>query len=210
MGLEKLGLLFAILEPPEAMEEEFNDWYDTEHIPERAAIPGILTCQRFVYPAGSPRYLALYDLENTAVMESEAYRNVGPGHYSPWTQRINRHARVFIRRVYEQTFPGKTCLSDKVGTLVLQEYDVRPGKEVLVDQWFAHRLSPSLQEMAGHLSTRRFVCIDASPRYLTLIEFEDPRLVENERFREVFPGWQDVEEHLEERAYRVYRKYERT
>ena len=34
------GLLLAMMEPPPAMEEEFQDWYDTEHFPERATCEG--------------------------------------------------------------------------------------------------------------------------------------------------------------------------
>ena len=37
---EKYGLLLAILEPPEEMEEEFNEWYDTEHILKEKPYPG--------------------------------------------------------------------------------------------------------------------------------------------------------------------------
>ena len=35
------GLLLTLTEPPPAMEEEFNAWYDTEHLPERLSIPGV-------------------------------------------------------------------------------------------------------------------------------------------------------------------------
>jgi hypothetical protein len=43
----KRGLLLTLTEPPAAMEEEFNAWYDTEHLAERLAIPGfrLLTTQ---------------------------------------------------------------------------------------------------------------------------------------------------------------------
>ncbi len=32
------GLLLTMTEPPPQMEEEFNAWYDTEHLPERLSI----------------------------------------------------------------------------------------------------------------------------------------------------------------------------
>ena len=40
------GLLLTITEPPPAMEEEFNAWYDTEHLAERRAIPGFRSALR--------------------------------------------------------------------------------------------------------------------------------------------------------------------
>ena len=34
------GLLLTMTEPPRGMEEEFNAWYDEEHLPERLSIAG--------------------------------------------------------------------------------------------------------------------------------------------------------------------------
>ena len=45
------------------MEDEFNAWYDTEHVPGLAAVPGTVRAQRFLVAGGSPRYHACYDLE---------------------------------------------------------------------------------------------------------------------------------------------------
>ena len=123
------GLMFALLEPPPDMEEEFNEWYDTEHIPERKAIPGFLTAQRFVAQEGSPKYLALYDLSEVDVLDSEAYRRIGPGHYSLWTRRINRKARIFKRYVYQQTSPGDGLLSEKTNALWVWMNDIPEAKK---------------------------------------------------------------------------------
>ena len=48
LRLANKGLLLVISDPPAAFEEEFNAWYDTDHIPERLAIPGFETGTRFV------------------------------------------------------------------------------------------------------------------------------------------------------------------
>jgi hypothetical protein len=32
------GLLLVMMEPPACLEEEFNDWYDTEHLPQRRSL----------------------------------------------------------------------------------------------------------------------------------------------------------------------------
>lgn len=42
------GFLLVTMEPPPAIEEEFNDWYDTEHVPERAFIRGFESAHRYV------------------------------------------------------------------------------------------------------------------------------------------------------------------
>jgi len=55
------GLLLTLTEPPPGMEEEFNAWYDEEHLPERLAIPGFRSARRWV--AGRT-YLATYELDS--------------------------------------------------------------------------------------------------------------------------------------------------
>jgi hypothetical protein len=95
------GLLLAMMEPPPAMEEEFQDWYDTEHFPERATCEGFLTASRFVCIDGWPRYLALYDLADTGVLRGPAYARIAGQRYSPWTHRI-------VSRVWGQ-FRARRC-----------------------------------------------------------------------------------------------------
>ena len=57
------------------MEEEFNAWYDDEHMAERLAIPGFRSAQRWVRDCrpGEGKYLATYELDSMAVLESPAY-----------------------------------------------------------------------------------------------------------------------------------------
>ena len=42
------GILIAAMDFSNVAEDEFNDWYDTEHIPERQRVPGFLSCQRWI------------------------------------------------------------------------------------------------------------------------------------------------------------------
>ena len=77
------GLLLAMMEPPPAMEEEFQDWYDTEHFPERATCEGFLTAHRFICIDGWPRYLALYDVADTDVLRGVALTTNASGSLGP-------------------------------------------------------------------------------------------------------------------------------
>lgn len=100
------GFLLVFMHPPMAFEEEFNAWYDTEHIPERLAVPGVLTGLRYMnVHGGTPRYLAMYDLEHASVMDSPAYLRVAHDNSSPWTKRVTARARV-QRFAGEQVYPG--------------------------------------------------------------------------------------------------------
>ncbi len=99
------GFLLVTMQPAPAFEEEFNAWYDSEHIPERLAVPGILTARRYVCASGHPKYLAMYDLESHAVMSSPAYVRVGYENASPWTKRVT--SRVSPHRATgDQIWPG--------------------------------------------------------------------------------------------------------
>ena len=42
------GTLIAAMKIGQAAEDEFHDWYDTEHLPERQRVPGFLTCERWI------------------------------------------------------------------------------------------------------------------------------------------------------------------
>ena len=59
------------------IENDFNDWYNREHLPDRVGrMPGFLRGRRYVAmvgAAGAPKYLTYYDLQNTDVMLSDAH-----------------------------------------------------------------------------------------------------------------------------------------
>ena len=42
------GLLAVGFDFTNAPADEFNDWYDLEHIPEREAVPGFGACERWI------------------------------------------------------------------------------------------------------------------------------------------------------------------
>ena len=82
------GLLLATMEPPAGLEEEFQQWYDSEHFPERRDTIGFLTAIRLICLEGWPRWLALYDLSSIEALDTEAYRAVSGANSTPWSRRI--------------------------------------------------------------------------------------------------------------------------
>jgi hypothetical protein len=91
------GLLMAIMEPDPLHDEEFNAWYDLEHIPQILSIPGVVKATRWVCVAGWPRYLAAYDLEHIDVLKSDAYRQATGANFTPWTRRMLGRVRGWRR-----------------------------------------------------------------------------------------------------------------
>ena len=41
------GILVAAMNFSDVAEDEFHDWYDTEHVPERLRVPGFLNAERW-------------------------------------------------------------------------------------------------------------------------------------------------------------------
>lgn len=82
------AMLIVTMEPPASLEEEFNDWYDTEHFPQRRNLPGFDSATRWVCLDGWPRYVALYDLASMAVLDTPEYRAVSAANSTPWSRRI--------------------------------------------------------------------------------------------------------------------------
>jgi hypothetical protein len=94
------GLLLVMADIDPAIEHDFNQWYEQEHLAERMAIPGFLRARRFKAIEGSPKYLALYDLESPDVIKSADYRHVIGAGKSAWTRRMEPQFRNFTRNVY--------------------------------------------------------------------------------------------------------------
>lgn len=53
--------------------EQFYEWHDKEHIPERLAIPGFRRGRRFVSRGHSPEWLTMYEADDLSVVTSGAY-----------------------------------------------------------------------------------------------------------------------------------------
>ena len=166
------GLLLVTMEPPSSMEDEFNDWYDTEHFPQRAGLPGFESASRWVCIEGWPRWLALYDLASVAAVDTPAYRAVSGMNSTPWSKRVLARTVGRSRIVAEQAFPGDALAlpSNRISRLLLARYaDATP-----------ERLSERYNLVSGLAQLRVF----ATPGTLWVVAaFGQPvsfdRLVEN-------------------------------
>ena len=82
MATQGKGLLAVWTDIPEHIEADFNRWYDEEHLPERAGIPGFLNARRYLSLQSTPKYLALYDTVDAQVLQSDPLPQ-GPGQFDP-------------------------------------------------------------------------------------------------------------------------------
>lgn len=68
-------------------EQEFNNWYVRDHLPDRVSLPGFERGRRWIAESASPRYFTFYEIDDVSVMHSGIYldRHENP---TDWTRRI--------------------------------------------------------------------------------------------------------------------------
>jgi hypothetical protein len=100
------GILVAAMDFSPAPEDEFHDWYDLEHIPERLRVPGFLNGERWIGATNRKISVATYDLDNVGVLKSAPYLAVGGENSSPWTKRTARFRKSLMRYEGSSCFPA--------------------------------------------------------------------------------------------------------
>jgi hypothetical protein len=71
---------------PEA-KDDFYEWHNREHMPERVGIPGFRRGRRYIAVSGTPEFFNLYEADNPAVLGGQDYldRLNAP---TEWTKRV--------------------------------------------------------------------------------------------------------------------------
>ena len=77
--------IWLTLDP--AGEEDFNNWYPRQHLPERLSVAGFLRGRRYRAAGGAPPYFTLYELADARVLSSPAYLE-RLNHPTDWTRRV--------------------------------------------------------------------------------------------------------------------------
>jgi hypothetical protein len=85
------------LQPHQGYEEEYNAWYDEEHIPLISSVPGVLRVRRFLGVEGPLRYLTLWEHADVSARGSEAFVRAAE---TPWTRRVRQHCDRLITGMY--------------------------------------------------------------------------------------------------------------
>ena len=73
-SLDAMGELLIWTDIAAEKEVDFNQWYDTEHMQERASISGFQWSRRYYSETAKRPYLALYRTDTLHVFRSEPYR----------------------------------------------------------------------------------------------------------------------------------------
>jgi hypothetical protein len=129
---------------PEA-RDEFHQWHNREHMPERVGIPGFRRGRRYVALSGTPQYFNLYEADSAEVLGGQDYLNRlnAP---TEWTQRVVpsfRHVSRSICRVAYTDGVGQG------GFMLTQRFDIGKADQVRVIEALRRRLLPMLSDRKG-------------------------------------------------------------
>ena len=169
------GLLFMAFDFSTAHEDEFHDWYDQEHVPERLRVPGFINAERWIDEANPKIHVATYDLDNVDVLTSPAYQAVGGDNQSVWTKRVAGMCRRIMRYEGEQLLPGNQTGASDAAALLMASMNIEPAYEAEFNTWYNTEHLPQLAAVPGVLSARRFRATDqgSERRFLALYHLRD-------------------------------------
>lgn len=98
MAGEARGLVCGVMNIAAEARDEFEEWYETEHMPRLAALPDVLVAERYTAMSGtSPQYLALYRLADIAVSQSTQWMAAAR---TPWSARMRRFTLDYRRLAF--------------------------------------------------------------------------------------------------------------
>ena len=149
MGLRGSGMLITFMDIAPADEAEFNKWYDGEHVEERVRIPGFLAARRYVAPALSPKYLALYETKDLDVLGGADYQKALASQ-TAWSKsvmgRFVRPGRLIAGRVASV---GK----GRGGWVLFARLKPAEGQGPALLKWLRERWLPEIEALPAITSS---------------------------------------------------------
>lgn len=170
------GILLVAFDFTNAHEDEFHDWYDLEHVPERQRVPGFGLCERWISVSNPKQAVASYDLESPAVLSSDAYKAIAGANLSVWSKRVGPMCTRLLRFDGEQTLPGDADSPPGAGGLLVNAMNVAPDHDAEFNEWYDNEHIPALAAVPGVLSARRFKDPNGTHRYLALYHVKSPEV----------------------------------
>jgi hypothetical protein len=109
-------IMVVMMEVDPEHEEEFNRWYNEEHLPERLEIPGYISARRFKLEEGKGvlKYLCIWELADGSPLQGEEYQ-AQQRRPSELRDRAHSHITQRARGLYQQIYPAVGAFEDHSG-----------------------------------------------------------------------------------------------
>lgn len=211
------GILIPVVDFSGMAEDEFNDWYDLEHIPERLRVPGFLACERWIGAENQKISVAVYDLDNADVLQSPAYNAVGNharggDNLSVWSKRVTARTTIRMRFEGETIGQGVGVPPKLAPALLLNAMSVAPEHEHEFNEWYDTEHIPALGAVPGTLCARRYRGTGGTTqRYLALYYLASAEIPNSQAWKAAAntPWTERMRPHFRNHVRIVSRRYQR-
>ncbi len=173
---DSMGLLVAGFNFSPVAADEFNAWYDTEHVPERLRVKGFINAQRWLGADDPQVSIATYDLDTLAVLKSPAYTAIAGPNLSPWSKRIVGRAQRICRVEATQLVPGRVAAPADAAAMLMVAMNVAAEAEAEFNAWYNEEHLPALAAVAGCTCARRFQMEGGKYKYVALYNLSAPEV----------------------------------
>lgn len=173
------AMFMVMVDVPADKEDEFNRWYNGEHLAELLSVPGLLNAARYEAIRSGPKHLAFYELENADVVRSEAFTSRPT---TEWGQKIGPRVigSNFSNNVYEMIYPealsSDIAMSDMAPALQIGRMAIPAEHEAEWNKWYSGVYVPNYQKVPGCIRGRRWRAVRGEPKYAVVYEFENEKV----------------------------------
>jgi len=194
------GLLMVYSDVAAEHDEEYNRWYNEEHIPERLSIPGVLNAARYEAVQGGPRYLACYELESADTWHSGEWQK-WLREPTEWSKRMSpsvigtAYIRNLYTRIYPDHVPEETAQAGMAPVVLVGRMSVPPELDEQFNLAYNTDRLPMCASIPGYIRARRFQAVMGEPKYITVHEMESEAVADSPEWAAwssaETPGWLD-------------------
>jgi hypothetical protein len=145
MSLAGKGVIAIWQDLVPEFKQEYREWHNRQHVPERLGIPGFRRGRRFVAVEGGPEFYTLYEADKPEDVSGKAYldRLNAP---TEWTRKMMPAFRNMARSVCRVVYSEGT---GEGGFMVTYRLGFPEGKQSRITAELQHRLLPPLGELPG-------------------------------------------------------------
>jgi hypothetical protein len=145
MSLHGTGVVAIWHDLVPAAKEDFYEWHNREHMPERLGIPGFNRGRRYIAVHGKPEYFNLYEADSPDVLRGPDYlqRLNAP---TPWTRQVVTTFRGVARGICRVLYSGGV---GQGGVILTLRFSVASEAQEAVARLLRDELLPAVADRHG-------------------------------------------------------------
>lgn len=147
MALMGSGMLVTFTEVAPADEQDFNEWYNREHLDERVNLPGFQRARRYVATQAEHKYVGLYECGRVEDLAEPGYLKL-LANQTPWSQQVMKTFTKFHRltlRIREDRTHGVG------GAVTLVRFRPEVANPLALTRWLKDEALPAAIRQPGLL-----------------------------------------------------------